>query len=106
MAVTLTDFAPYALANNATAGVATKVTFPSGTVGVFIHSVTDGTQVSKTGTDGQALGANFMLVTETLAPWLLPLPSAVYGNPPVLYVAHDDNNGVTYLLPVFGERPI
>jgi len=104
MAVTRTNFAPFKLTNG-NAGVATQITFAGGTVGVFVHSVADGTQVSTTGTDGQALGDDFMLVTETLAPWYLPLPAAQYGNPPVIYAAHDDNAGVSYFLPVFGERP-
>lgn len=108
MAVTLTDFAPKKITNNAsTAGHATQVTFAPGTVGVWVTSEVDDTRLSSTGTDNAALGDDYLNVpADTIEPRFFALPSAVFGNPPVLYVAHDDTSGVTRLWPVFGERPV
>lgn len=106
MAVTLTTFAPYKLTNDASAGTATKVTFPPGTVAMIVSSITDDTRFSSAGTDGQAIGDNTMnIVPDDLPSRPIPLAKEVYGSPPVVYFAHDDTVGVTYILPVFSLFP-
>lgn len=100
MAVTLTDFAPYKLTNNGTAGVATKVTFPPGAVAFDVVSETSAGRYSNTGTDAQAIGDDYMTLPAG-AYVSIPLPRAVYGSPPVVYFAHTDNSGVIRLVPIF-----
>lgn len=100
MAVTLTNFAPYKLTCNASAGTATKVTFPSGAVAFDVVSETSAGKYSNTGTDAVAIGNDYMSLPAS-AYISIPLPRAVYGSPAVVYFAHTDNSGVIRLVPIF-----
>ncbi len=105
MAVVLTTFAPYKLTNDInTAGVATAVTLPPGAVGFDARAEVDEGQYSNTGTDGVALGDNYMAL-EIGRYVRVPTPAQVYGNPAVVYFGHDDTSGVIRIVPLFSLFP-
>ena len=100
MAVTLTDFAPYLLTNDATATEVTAVTFHGGTVRVRLLPVGSDAHFHSTGTDNTAQNAAAMRVpVGTVAD--VKLSPEVYGTPPTIYLSHGDNSGKTHLQPIF-----
>lgn len=82
-----------AQACNATAGNLLKVTLPSGTKTVSLYPRAAAGKVTHTGTDGAAIGANY--ATLEADKWTqVELNRSTYGSPPIIYLAHVNNDGV------------
>lgn len=98
MAVSLpTDQPIDRLTCDATAGNVTQVTLPSGTRAVVLQSVTSAGKLAHTGTDGAAIGSDYITLAADTA-LRFKLGKARWGSPPVIYLAHADNSGVIEII--------